>query len=114
MQDRALGSRFLSPVTSLPFPAGHACLHPSVPTQPYKGKGIKTLQATLLCFYFLPQILFLMSSGPVLPRALSLFLTECVLTSNNLALTLVPGSSLLIVHTTYMLMNSVSLPALEK
>lgn len=67
MRARALGSRFLSPVTSLPFPAGHARLHPRVPTQPYKGKDTKTLQATLLCFHFLPQILFLMSSGPVLP-----------------------------------------------
>lgn len=67
MQDRALGSQFLSPVTSLPFPAGHARLHPRVPTQPYKGKDIKTLQATLLCVYFLPQIVFLMSSGLILP-----------------------------------------------
>lgn len=92
MQDRSLGSRFLSPVTSLPFPAGHARLHPSVPTQPYKGKAIKTLQATLLCFYFLPQMLFLMSSGRVLPLTPFTNLTECVLASNNLALTLAPGS----------------------
>lgn len=40
--------------------------------------------------------------------------TECVLVSNNLALTLVPGSSLLIVHAAYMLINSVSLPEVEK
>jgi len=41
VRDPALHWRFLSPVTSLPFPAGHASLHPCVPTQPQKGRDTK-------------------------------------------------------------------------